>query len=105
MTRVPGGESADAFSMGLGGGAIGLVGVVVGLLVRGPVHELQQRKSPRQLLGLRVSTVGFIVAMVGWLLAVFVHPTVGSYVMGAGIVGGIAGVILHNVNTVGEGRK
>jgi hypothetical protein len=105
LTRVPGGEASDAFSMALGGGAIGLVGVVVGLLVRGPVHEQQQHKTPRQLAGLRLSTVGLLVAMVGWLLVVFVHATLGSYVMVTGILSGIAGIIIHNVNTVGGREK
>ena len=98
LTRLPGGESADALFMVLGGATIGLVGVALGLMFREPVHELEQRTGPRQLIGLRIGTVGGIIAAVGWLLAVFVDGTLGYWVVAPGVLTGIVGLVIHRLN-------
>ena len=86
--------------MALGGAVVGLVAVIISLLVRAPTQALEQRKSPRQLIGLRIFTVGFVVALVGWLTAVFLYGTLGYWVAVVGVLSGVAGIIIHNVNLV-----
>ena len=98
LTRLPGGIPAAPFIMALGGATIGLVGVAVRLVFLEPVRELEQRTGPRHLLGLRIGTVGGIVAAVGWLLAVFVDGTFGYWVVAPGILTGLVGLIIHRLN-------
>ena len=77
LAKVSGGESSSFPPVALGGAAMGLVGVIVGLIIRAPVGEFEQRRKPRQLIGLRIATVGLIVAVTGWLVAVFLFDTLG----------------------------
>jgi hypothetical protein len=100
LTRVPGGEAADALFMTLGGAILGLIGVTVGFVVRAPAQKLERHRSPIQLVGLRITTVGLIVAVVGWLIAVFLSADLGWLIGVIGAVSGIAGIVIHNVNMV-----
>ena len=98
LTRLPGGVPGDALTMALGGATLGLIGVAAGIMMRAPIHRLEQRTSSRYLLGLRIGTVGGIVAAAGWLLAVFVDGTLGYWGVALGILTGLAGLVVHRLN-------
>ena len=97
LAKVSGAESSSFLFMALGGAAMGLIGVVAGLMFRAPVQELERRRSPRQLLGLRIATVCFMVAVAGWLVAVFVSGSWGYWVVVAGVLGGCTGIVFHRL--------
>jgi hypothetical protein len=97
LTRVPGGDPGDGLFMAVGGAILGAIGAVAGILARGPTREWEQSRSPRQLIGLRIATVGGIVAMVGWLVVVFLSSVVGRWIALVGIVSGGAGLIIHKL--------
>lgn len=99
LAKVSGGESSSFLFMALAGAIAGLIGVVVGFMFRAPVQELERRRSPRQLVGLRVAAIGFIVAVAGWLITVFVSGTWGYWVTVVGVLGGIAGVVFHRLQS------
>ena len=98
LTRLSGGESADALFMALGGATIGLVAVALGLMFLRPVHELEPRTSPRQLIRLRIGTVGGIIAVVGWLprCSSMAHSDTGSWSPAS--LTGLVGLIIYRLN-------
>ena len=95
LAKVSGGESSSFPLVALGGAAMGLVGVIVGLIIRAPVGEFERRRKPRQLIGLRIATVGLIVAVTGWLVAVFLSDTLGYSLVVIGTLGGGVGILFH----------
>jgi uncharacterized membrane protein len=88
----------SAMLMTLGGATIGLFGAAVGLLVHRPVEAFERRRGSRKLLGLRLMTAGFIVAVLGWLLAVFLSGRTGYWLVVVGVVGGVVGIVIHYMN-------
>jgi hypothetical protein len=97
LATVSGGENSSFLFMALGGAIVGLIGVVVGLMFRAPVQELERYRSPRQLVGLRIATISFIVAIAGWLITVFVSGALGYWVVVVGVLGGCTGIVIHRL--------
>jgi len=104
IARVTGADSAVSLAMSLGGAVVGLIAVVIGILVRSPTREWEHRRNPHSLLGLRIATVGTIIAVSGWLLAVFVSGELGWLVGVAGALSGGAGILVHNIS-LAKGAK
>nr|AAK28601.1 hypothetical protein [uncultured bacterium] len=105
LAKVAGGESGDGPVLALGGAVVGLVAVAIGYIVRGPASALERRSGPRKLLGLRIMAVGFIFAVVGWLIAVYVSGVAGYWIAVLGVLGGGVGVLVHIVNLMAPGNR
>jgi hypothetical protein len=98
LSRVPSMDSSSGPMLALIGGAIGLIGVGVGLIARPGVAEFERRHTARQLLGLRIAVPSGFVAAAGWLIAIFISAKVGYWVGLVGILVGICGIVIHNVS-------
>ncbi|MGE0356199.1 MAG: hypothetical protein AB7P08_04720 [Burkholderiales bacterium] len=98
LARIMNSGANDQLVMASGGAIVGIIGVVVGLVVRSPVEAFERRRSSRQLFGLRIATAGLIVAVLGWLIAEFISGAIGYWVAVVGVVGGGVGIIIHNIN-------
>jgi hypothetical protein len=87
--------AADPLPAALGGAAVGLIAVLAGYLSRHGIARVEQSRSPRKWLGLKVGVVAFCVAIFGWLVAVFVAPATGQVISFIGIIGGVVGMAIH----------
>jgi len=86
----------------LTGIAIALVALWLGPRVHERVSLSLPPTQPGQMQGLKVMTCALFVASLGWLLAVFIHQTVGILVAGAGVLAGVVGMLMHLLRMLGS---
>ena len=93
LTRSPTLSSGNPFAFGAAGGLIGMVAVLIFLASRERIS--QALPPPRQLRGLKVFIVGFLIALIGWLVAAFASRDAGIKVAAAGFIVGALGMGMH----------
>lgn len=92
--------AGDPWAFSLGAAAIASIAVGIALVFARPTASLEQTTPPRKLLGLRIAVVGFLVALGGWLVGVFLSTSVGYYIVAFGVTVGFVGVPIHIYNTL-----
>ena len=90
--------ASDPWVPSIGAAALALVAVGIGSLFRQQATSFEKVTSPRKLMGMRVGTVGFGVALLGWLVAVFLSGTVGYYIVVFAVAIGFTGMAIHLYN-------
>lgn len=90
--------AGDPWVFSLGAAVIASAALGFATLFAKPTASLEQTTPPRKLLGLRVGVVGFLVALSGWLVAVFLSATVGYYIVALGVAVGFVGFPIHIYN-------
>lgn len=90
----------DPWALSLGGAVIGAVAAGVDALFQQPIASLEEAIPPRKRIGMRIATVGFLIALGGWLVAVFLSRSAGYYIVVAGIGVGFIGIIIHFINLI-----
>jgi len=93
-------DSADPWPMALGGAVIGAVAAGIGALFQEPTAALEKAIPRRKLLGMRIAVVGFVIALGGWLVAVFLSKSAGYWIAMPGIFLGIVGLCIHVINLI-----
>jgi uncharacterized membrane protein len=91
---------AAADPLAFSGGAAFIAAIAVGIvgLFHQPIASFEKITPPRKLLGLRIGVVGFVVALCGWLVAIFLSATVGYYIVVFGVLVGFVGFPIHIYN-------
>jgi len=97
LAYVPGANHDDALLLAMGGAAIGVVASLVSLLFKPAASDFSEKASPTVILGVRLSLGGFGLAVVGWLVGVFLSASFAIYIVAPGVVVGALGVVLINV--------
>lgn len=92
--------AGDPWAFALGGAAIALVALGVAAIFAGQTASLEKTTPARKLLGPRIAVVGFMLALFGWLVGVFVSATAGYYVVALGAVLGLVGLSVHAYHLV-----
>lgn len=88
--------SLATLPLALGGAAIGAVAFAVALAFRPAVVTVESSHGKR-LLGLRIATVGFCIALSGWFVMVYLSSQLGFWVAACGVAIGFVGVATHMV--------
>lgn len=91
-------SSEDPWVFSLGVAVIAAVAVSIAGLFRQPTASFEQIIPPRKLLGLRFGVAGFVVALCGWLVGVFLSASVGYYIVTFGVATGFVGFPIHIYN-------
>jgi hypothetical protein len=82
---------------------------VILFLVRATRSDGRLRGSfyvePSKYRGLKIGFVGFCVAMLGWLVAVFIAGAIGYWLVVFGVLVGVIGMIIHVVLMFAPGGK
>ena len=91
-------SAGDPWAFSLGAAVIAAVAVGIARLFRTPTASFEQSAPPRKLLGLRISVAGFLVALSGWLVGVFLSGSVGYYIVALGVAVGFVGFPIHIYN-------
>ncbi|BAZ94902.1 membrane protein [Thiohalobacter thiocyanaticus] len=91
-------SAADPWAFSVGAAVIAAIAVGIAGLFRQSTVSFEKATPPRKLLGLRIGVVGFVVALCGWLVAVFLSASVGYYIVVLGIVTGFVGFPIHIYN-------
>lgn len=90
--------SSDPWVPSIGAAVLALVAVGIASLFR-PQTVLFEKATPaRKLMGMRVGVVGFVIALSGWLVAVFSSATIGYYIAVFGVAIGFVGMAIHYYN-------
>jgi len=76
----------------IGGIVFGLVGVCVGFMVRSPKPDPEQHSGAT--VGFRIVIVGFMLAIAGWLVSVFLSQAIGYWFVVVGVLAGCAGIAI-----------
>jgi hypothetical protein len=92
LSRVEPSMADRALELTAGGAFIAIVALAIGALLR--PRNLETDIPSRWLLGLKIGTFGFLIALAGWLLGVFISVGVGYWVAVAGILLGGAGMLV-----------
>ena len=98
IATVLGENGSGSLRWALGGGVIGVMGLIISVAVRPFVRNLESSRPPAQLLGMRIATVGFLLALSGWLIGVYLGSRIGYWMVALGVSIGGAGILVHNVN-------
>ncbi len=104
IATVSGENAGESLRWALGGGAIAVLGLLLSVAVRPFVRNLEASRPPAQLLGMRIATVGGLLALSGWLIAVYLNGRVGYWVVALGVSTGGAGILVHNINLMRKQR-
>jgi hypothetical protein len=91
LAMVSDAEGASPLLSAIGGAVFGLVGVFVGFMARSSRQNLERSFGARAF-GLRIAMLGFVLAIAGWLVGVFLSQTIGYWVVVVGVLTGCAGV-------------
>lgn len=91
-------SAGDPWAFSLGAAVIASIAVGIAGLFHKPTASLEQTTPPRNLLGLRIGVAGFVIALCGWLVAVFLSASVGYYIVALGVVAGFVGMPIHIYN-------
>jgi len=91
-------SASDPWDFTLGAAVISAVAVIVAGFFRKPTASFEQATPPRKLLGLRIGVVGFVVALSGWLVAVFLSASVGYFIVALGVIASFVGFPIHIYN-------
>lgn len=87
--------SIDPTAGFLVGAGIALLAIAIAYPFLPKARSLQEATPPQRLWGLRVMVGGLAVAVVGWLVAVFISLPIGHAVGGIGALSGLVGMLLH----------
>jgi hypothetical protein len=101
---VSGENGGESLRWALGGGVIGILGLVLSIALRPFVKNLEASRPPAQLLGMRIATLGGLLALSGWLIAIYVNGRVGYWVVALGVSIGGAGILVHSMNLLRKQR-
>ena len=93
LTKTPALQHASGSQFFLSGALIGLLAIGLHRLVGQRIQE--SLPAPRLLSGLKVFTVGLLLALVGWLVSAFIKLEYGLPLAVAGIAVGACGMIYH----------
>ena len=91
LAMVAGTAGAGPLPAAVVGAAFGLVGVFVGFMVRSSAPS-SERYSSSRMIGLRLTMLGIMLAVAGWLVGVFLSQTIGYWVVVVGVLTGCAGI-------------
>ena len=91
-------SSGDPWVYSIGAAVISLVAVVIASAFRQQSASFEKATPPRKTLGLRIGIAGFVIALCGWLVGVFLSATVGYYIVAIGVVTGFVGFPVHIYN-------
>lgn len=87
--------AGDPWFLSLGAAGIAVIAIGIAALFARPTASFEQDTSPRKLLGMRIATVGGLVALSGWVITVLLSANVGFYVVVLGFVVGFSGFVTH----------
>ena len=93
LTRTHSLRSSDPLLFAIGGALIAATALLIFHKARSRI-ELSLPPA-RQLRGLKLFTIGFLVALIGWFAAVFVKPEIGVNIALLGFAIGFAGMFYH----------
>lgn len=91
-------STADPLTFSVGAAAIAAIAVGIATLFRKSTTSFETTTPPRKLLGMRIGMVGGVIALCGWLVAVFLSAMVGYYIAVLGVVTGLVGFPIHFYN-------
>ena len=91
-------SSGDSWTYSIGAAALALIAVAIATPFRQQTSSFQKSTPSRKTLGMRFGTVGFVIAICGWLVGVFLSPIVGYYVVTLGVFTGFLGLLIHFYN-------
>jgi len=77
------------------GALIAAVAIAISAVFRDSTRRFERSIPSRKLVGLKIATVSFLIALVGWLVAVFVSAPAGYWVAASGVVFGGLGILVH----------
>ena len=89
---------SDPVPFFLGGGVVAAIAVGIAGTYSPQTAKLEKTTPPRKLLGLRIGTVGFVLAICGWLVTVFSSQHYGFILASSGIGIGFVGMAVHFIN-------
>lgn len=95
MSRVADVPDGHATLVAAGGAGIAFIALLVGTIIGPGARAVENREPPNTFLGVKVAMGGFLLAMVGWLTAVYVHGVSGYFIAVAGVLVRFVGVGIH----------
>jgi hypothetical protein len=90
LAKVSGGAGVSPLLSVIGGTVFGLIGICVGFMVRSPKPDSERYSGA--MVGFRIMMVGFILAIAGWLVGVFLSQAIGYWFVAVGVLTGCAGI-------------
>jgi hypothetical protein len=85
LALISGAAGASPFLSAIAGSVFGLIGVFVGFFVRSPIRG-PERNLGASIVGLRIAILGFMLAIAGWLVSVFLSPSIGHWAVVIGVL-------------------
>lgn len=91
-------SSENPWVFAVGAAVIATVAVGIASFFRQPTAAFEQTTPSHKLLGLRIGVAGFVVALCGWLVGMFLSASVGYYIVALGVATGFVGFPIHIYN-------
>ena len=95
ISRVADVPDGDGALLAAGGAGIACIALLVGTIIGPGARALENCEPPNTFLGIKVAMGGFLLAMVGWLTAVYLHGVSGYFIAVAGVLIGFVGLGMH----------
>jgi len=85
----------DGVIFALAGASFAVIAVTIGALIRPATKQLEHSRPSVHLLGIKIGVVGFLIALCGWLVAIYINEKTGFVFGVVGFVVGFAGMLIH----------
>jgi uncharacterized protein YacL len=95
LTRLEGISKDDGLEFALVSALFASIALFIGSKLRPVTNQLEDSRPKIHFLGLKVGVIGFIIALCGWLTAIYVNGRVGFILAVVGILSGFVGMLIH----------